>query len=679
LKKNPNFNKTKTFKAGSTTNMINSHLMRTSHLLTVILLEILCARGALAQDPGSFNLGWKGEEIIPAQDFIDAGRWIPNAQSGNSISLFPNDSCLQLKWFIDAGNYRWVQAYRIFNPAVSLGDLNVFALDIHGSSCPDQDPCHQNVSLEFKFENGSRQAVYERRGEPGLLSVGRWIEHLFFLRNSENFYIPAGFNWDSITVFSVAVRSYPDYLNITPDSGVVSFRNFIGDNTDTWERSEAPERLALAGDTLTEIADRAASFILGRQAATGLLTTWEEDHSSWLYGQGLALKALVLEGAWENNLPVNDNAVAARKLAWFLSDHQYEDGSWPRAWNSSTGSIIVPHESDGTIWMGDFPFILMGLEATLKKACDTKIQMARDKAREFLLALVEPDGKFYTVNRITGGKQEVTSSEAYVAAIAALLETGDETEAGAMISYLETRTWNPHFRSWDEGFYSDRVVLFANTWMANLLYSRGYSRKALDALSLAGRLMFTAGPGGPYGFDGIGPIAVWYEGTLSYINAGGPGSNFLFRNIIPSINPDGSVPHYNDDIGANAGIWAERWASLDGTSWLYYTARGCSPFEPLEREAVCDTVSVKDHGSSLSGVTVFPNPANSFVFIQFPSALQENTRVSVRDISGRILLTEEVPAFQHSASLDIAGLSPGICFIDLGLNEGMITRKLAVQ
>ncbi len=641
-------------------------MARTSQLPAVILLGILCARGALAQDPESFNLGWKGLEIIPATDFIDDGNWITNAQSGNTISLLPNDSCLQLKWFIDSGNYRWAQAYSVFNPAVSLSDLNVFALDIHGSSCPDLNPCHQHVSLEFKFENGSRQAVYERRGEPGLLSVNRWIEHLFFLRNSENFYIPAGFNWDSITVFSIAVKSYPDYQNIVPDSGYVSFRNFTGDQTDTWERSESPETLALSGDTLPVIAARAASFILGRQAATGLLTTWEEDHSSWLYGQGLALKALVLEGVWENNLPVNDYAVSARKLAWFLSDHQYADGSWPRAWNSTTGNIIVPYENDGTIWMGDFPFALMGLEAYLKKACDTKIEKARDKSREFLLSLIEPDGKFYTVNKITGGKPEVTSSEAYVAAIAALIETGDETEADALIENLETRTWNPHFRSWDEGFYSDRVVLFANTWMANLLYQRGYSQKAMDALSLAGRLLFTRGPGEPCGFDGIGPIAVWYEGTLSYINAGGQGSNFLFRNIIPHINPDGSVPHYNDGLGANAGIWAERWASLDGTSWLYYTARGRSPFEPLETETECHPVSLMESGSSLSGITVFPNPAGLFITVQFPVALRENSRISVRDMSGRNLLIQEVPAFQHSASLDLAGFSPGIYFINFG-------------
>lgn len=284
------------------------------------------------------------------------------------------------------------------------------------------------------------------------MAIDRWVENLFFLRESEAFYVPAGFDWDSITVFSIAVKSYPDNEIIDPDSGTVSFRNFRGDDFSSWERIEMPEILVVSQDTLDRIAENAAAFILGRQEATGLLTTWEEDHSSWLYGQGLALKALVLEGVWENNTPVNSFAVAAQKLAGFLAGHQNADGSWTRAWN---------------------------------------------KARDFLLSLIEPDGKFFTVNKITGGKEEVTSGEAYVAAIAALLETGDEDRANAMIDYLENRTWNPDFRCWDEGFYSDRVVLFANTWMAGVLYERGYAQKAMDALSLAGRLLFTSGPGKP--------------------------------------------------------------------------------------------------------------------------------------------------------------------------------------
>ncbi|MHA2030162.1 MAG: hypothetical protein ACW99Q_12270 [Candidatus Kariarchaeaceae archaeon] len=66
---------------------------------------------------------------------------------------------------------------------------------------------------------------------------------MFFLRHSENFYIPDDFNWDSITVFSIVVRFYPDSKIIDSDSGYVSFRNFIADNTDTWSGAALPEEL----------------------------------------------------------------------------------------------------------------------------------------------------------------------------------------------------------------------------------------------------------------------------------------------------------------------------------------------------------------------------------------------------------------------------------------------------
>jgi len=645
----------------------------------VALLLISHPRFSRAQDQGSNLLGWEGEEIIPGEAFINTGSWVPNAQSGNSIFLIPNDSCLQLKWYLEGGNYRWVQAYTVFNPPISLSDQDVYALDIHGSSCQSEGPCHDHVSLEIKFENGARQAVFERRGEPGLLSVDRWIERLFFLRGSENFYIPAGFNWDSLTVFSIAIRSYPDYENVLSDSGIVSFRKFVGDHIGSWDRSLSPEHLEITGDTLKKIAGDAAAFILGRQETTGLLTTWEEDHSSWLYGQGLALKLLVLEGKWESNIPVNGYAMAAEKLARFLAEHQYGDGSWPRAWNSRTGSILYPYENDGTIWMGDFPFALMGLEAYLKKVCDTDVAAARDRAREFLLSLVEPDGRFYTVNKINGGREAVTSTEAYVAAIAALIETGDEHVANTMIQYIESRTWNDTFLSWDEGLYSDRVVLFANTWMANLLHERGFNQKAMDALSLVSRLLFTRGPGEPYGFDGIGPIAVWYEGTLSYINARGPGSNYLFRNIIPYINPDGSVPHYNDDIGARAAIWAEPWASLDGTSWLYFTAAGKSPFVPLERDTICDPVSRQVPETGSLQYRIFPNPATSSLHIRFPSGQDEKQELRIMDISGKVVSANTLYPKEGTAALYITDLSPGIYLLQIGSGSGLVSRKLVVR
>jgi hypothetical protein len=158
-----------------------------SRWIIFILIQIFIYNNSSAQELDKTILGWYGYEIIPVSDFIDVNKWITNAQAGNSISLIPNDSSLQLNWKISSGNYRWVQTYMVFNPAISINRFNVFALDIMGSQCQSGNSCHQEVSLEFKFENGPRHAIFERRGEPGLLGIDRWVERLFFLRHSENF------------------------------------------------------------------------------------------------------------------------------------------------------------------------------------------------------------------------------------------------------------------------------------------------------------------------------------------------------------------------------------------------------------------------------------------------------------------------------------------------------------
>jgi hypothetical protein len=453
---------------------------------------------------------------------------------------------------------------------VDLSGKDVIGIDIRGLAGKSWI---RNV--EFKFESGGSQAVYTWED---LAHIDRWCEKLVVLKKQfSNF---QSMNWGAITVISFAVTmNSSDNTDDQPDEGIVSFRNMVSQSVDSFNRAIAPEPLSeIAMEELSDIRKDAISAIKNRQENTGLLTTWLQDGSSWLYGQGLALKALTEEGTWDSQGPVTEYALAAEKLARFLASHQEEEGYWPRAWNAASGNVIMKLEGDNTVWMGDFPWILGSLACYYRKSGDELVLPAIIKARSFFYSLISSPGKVNTMNMITGQKTEVSNYEGYAAALYALIETGDSIQARNVLEYVMESGWDSGLKYWKEGPGSPRPVLLVNTWLASLASAAGYNTEATDALSLAGKLLYTRGPGEPYGFDGIGPVATWYEGTLSYIAAAGPGSNMLFTGIIPFINPDGTVPAYNDNLGSMAGIWAVDWSSLDATSWLYFAAAGKSPF-----------------------------------------------------------------------------------------------------
>ena len=523
--------------------------------------------------PQEFTPGWEGEAIVPDGVFLNTSAWIRNQSDlmqGDSCFVTA-DSVLHLHWRFGSGiRPKFAQCYQILSSPADLSGRDIIGIDVRGLA---GKAWVRNV--ELKFESGGAQAVYTWEN---LAHLDRWCEKLVVLKKQFSNY--QSMNWGAVTVISFAVTmNSSDNTDIQSDEGIVSFRTLVAQSVDSLDRAVAPEPLSeIAVEVLQDIRENAIRAIKSRLEGTGLLTTWLQDGSSWLYGQGLALKALTEEGTWDFQGPVNEYAEAAEKLARFLASHQEEEGYWPRAWNAASGNVIVLLEGDNTVWMGDFPWILGSLACYYRKSGDEMVFPAILKAGSFLYSLVIPPGKVNTMNMVTGQISEVTNYEGYAAVLYALIETGDSIQARNVLNYVMESGWDTELKYWKEGPDSPRPVLLVNTWLASLASAAGYSSEATDALSLAGRLLYTKGPGEPSGFDGIGPVATWYEGTLSYIAASGPGSNMLFNGIIPFINPDGTVPAYNDNLGSVAGIWAVDWPSLDATSWLYFAAAGKSPF-----------------------------------------------------------------------------------------------------
>jgi hypothetical protein len=653
-------------------NRIIFTIIQTSFLpamIRIIFLLIACGFPALLPGQG-FVPGWSGDKLISDGLFLNTGLWTKNQSSlpdGDTCKISSDDS-FHLHWKFGTGNRpKFVQAYMVLDNPVDLSGSDVFGIDIRGFTGKKWAR-----HIELKFESAGRQAAYTWED---LAHLNRWGEKLALLKKQFSNY--QAVDWSAIRVISFAVTmNSGDNTDIEADSGVVSFKNLIARSIGQFSRADSFESLTgIPAEQLKTISENAVKAIAGRQKNSGLLTTWIPDGSSWLYGQGLALKALCEEGQWNNGIPADAYAEAASKLAHFLASHQEPQGYWPRAWNSVSGNILVKLEGDNTVWMGDFPWIPGSLAFYYRKSGDESVYPSIVKARTFLYDLIDSNGKVQTKNMVTGIKSEVSNYEGYAATMFALQELGDTAKAKLVMDYVMNQGWDSTLKLWKEGPGSLRPVLLVNTWLAALARRMGHGNESLEALSLAGDLLYTRGPGVPYGFDGIGPIATWYEGTLSYIASNGPGSNALFTGLIPHINTDGTVPAYNENLGAIAGIWAVDWASLDATSWLYFASAGNTPFaySGADQGIFTDISSLPDEPFDmyLSG---------DQLYIETGANSGGEGRLCIFDVYGALIGTAVwCEGQQYMDMKKITGsnfLAPGIYIAVLQYHNRTIKRKL---
>jgi len=627
-----------------------------------IILSLLILQFSFSSVAQTFDFSWSGTELVPVSTFLNPSNWttnVPNASLGDKSSVTASADTLKLNWTFGTGNrIKWSQCYQHFSTPISMVNYDMFSFNLKGM------PNNGYVGFELKFEDGSHQAVVRWDGLAGL---NRWANKITAAK--KQFGNWAVMDWSKVTVISLAVYAEASAQYVSTDQGVLRIYDLAGTKMADWQRGTSQEFINPA-DFVT-VKENAINAIINRQKSTGLLTTWNEDNSSWLYGQGLALKALSNEGNWNNGVAVNAAAIAAEKLAMFLINHQQPEGYWPRAWNSQTGAITVLREADNTIWMGDFPWIITGLQSYYKKSGDQRVAPALQKGMNFLKGLILNDGEFKTINPLTGVLYEVSSCEAYAAGILSLYESGETVLADKMYNYIKTHGWDATLGYWRESTYSDRPVLFANTWMSYYLFQKGETQNGLSALSLAGKAMYTNGNGEMHGMDGIVPLAIWYEGTLSYIADGGPGSIALFDEISQHINTDGMVSHYNENLGGMGGIWAVDWHSLDGTSWLYFVTSGKSPFDVLEGTPV--GINLLQARTTNKNFDIKYSHAGELVITPL-THFNSDINISVVQSDGRILTERKVQANQDNFKVDVSAFTrtTKIIFVQIigkGINE----------
>jgi len=607
----------------------------------------------------TYTLGWQGEDIIPKEIFLDQSLWESGYSEGEYVYTTTDSDAINLHWSFTGGNRnKWIVHFIRLEEPISITDSDIIGIDVKGSEC------NINRGFSLKFEDGTNQAIFT---SPGLASINRWCNRLSIMKNQ----FQGNIDWSNVRVISFVVSSNASSSDTEADSGTLSLRNLKISNTKTWQRAHNFEHLR-DSSLLDSVKNHALQGILNRQVPNGLFYTWKEDNSSWLYGHGLVLKILSLEGKWENQIPVNSSAAAAEKLALFLDSQQQEPGYWPRAWNTSTGTVRM---IDDIIWMGDFPWIITGLVNYYKASGDERVLPSIQKAKTFLYSLIEPDGKFYTYDRINGSKVLVTNTESYSAAINSVFELGNSLKAMTMLNYISSATWDSTNLYWKEAISSVRPTLFSATWMSMLNYHTSDSLKAINALSFAGKVLDTHGPGEPEGFDGLGPIAVWYEGTLSYVCAGGPESQKIFDKLINYRFSDGTIPAYNDNLGSKADIWAVNWSSLDATAWLYFAAAKLSPFRQYNPVSVPNGLEQIPIANNLS---LFPIPAKDKIYLNLENNDDRIRTISIYNLTGSCLIYKTMADAPNKTELDITSLNNGIYLVKVMLDHATITRKIEI-
>jgi hypothetical protein len=495
--------------------------------------------------------GWHGTVILDCED-LDHWSLESDTFSNGNLELVPGfiGSAVQLNW--DMGTGDWVQGKYTFTKPIDLSNYDIFGVSFNGS-----DSTPNRVCLMF----ADTHDVFYGCDFDEINGIDRWMKNIAVPRKL--FYKFWGGNtadeeidWSNIKRFFFVVKRPGG------GSGQLTIDHLQADHVQQWNRQDKYH--TSTGDP--NAARNAVGYILSQQKGTGLFLSWKEEPSpkAWLYDQALVLRVLTREGTWLNGNPINNEALKADKLVNFIFDQQMEDGHWPRGWDPETGVILSYDE-----WVGDQAWMTFALQTYRLKSGNDSVEPIINDAAEWLKE---------KINMSTG--KVVDSTEGNVDVWWAMTATGNIEEAERIEEYLLS-IWDHDLKYWPRGSNDPFVAIDCQTWLSHFARSHWVNEeeKGIEALSFARRTLVTTDENDTIcGFDGMGPVSVWCEGTAQYIAAGGEDSQFFMDNLMSIQNPDGSLPGCPDTkTWTGCFGWLSPWSGLAPTAWFYFAITG-DPF-----------------------------------------------------------------------------------------------------
>ena len=173
-------------------------------------------------------------------------------------------------------------------------------------------------------------------------------------------------------------------------------------------------------------------------------------------------------------------------------------------------------------------------------------------------------------------------------------------------------------------------------------------------------------------FSGSSAFVVWAETSSS----SGRGVRYSVRDpgagtwSLPAWVSSGYYDEYPSVTARSNGDVYVVWKDGRGGIWgrLYTPGSFGGQAEPI--------------ATSRPGVNLYPNPARAGrVTVQYSLPHAEPVRVTVLDVSGRAVRTQEIPATDRSGSfsVDVSGLNAGVYILKLESGTNNQTRKLVIH
>jgi hypothetical protein len=104
--------------------------------------------------------------------------------------------------------------------------------------------------------------------------------------------------------------------------------------------------------------------------------------------------------------------------------------------------------------------------------------------------------------------------------------------------------------------------------------------------------------------------------------------------------------------------------TIGGQSGLYYRLKVIDLDEKVEYSKIINLKSNK----ILRGVKIYPNPTSNIVNIEIEGALNKSVQVSVKDISGRVVLQQTLTS--DNSTINMSALSGGLYILDTQFSDG---------